>query len=103
VGPQPIRGDPRARGFSHGLATPPLTPDDSFGGLSVQSDDDALELLSTLFPNHAMAALPYAKSVSISSAEMGTSFDGVMLELPGKPKTFYVDGKSAELVDVRER
>jgi hypothetical protein len=103
VGPQPIRGDPRDKGFSHGLATPPLTPDDSIEDVSVKSNDDALELLLTLFPNHAMAALPYAKSVSISSPEMGTSFDGVVLELPGKPKTFYVDGKSAELVNVRER
>jgi hypothetical protein len=48
-------------------------------------------------------ALPYAKSISISSPEMGTSFDGVVLELPGQPKTFYVDGKSAEVVNVRER
>jgi len=102
VKPQPICGDPRAKGFSHGLATPPLTPDDSIEDVSVNSNDNALELLSTLFPNHAMTALPYAKSVSISSPEMCTSFDGVMLELPGKPKTFYVDGKSAELVNVRE-
>jgi hypothetical protein len=103
VGPQPIRSDPRTSDFSHGLATPPLTPDDSTEDVSVKSNDDALDLLSTLFPNHAMAALPYAKSVSISSPEMGTSFDGVVLELPGKLKTFYVDGKSAELVNVRER
>ena len=105
VGPQPIRGAPRAQNFSysHGLATPPLTPDDIIEDVSVKSNDDALELLTTLFPNHAMSALPYAKSVSISSPEMGTSFDGVVLELPGGPKTFYVDGKSAELVNVRER
>jgi len=102
VGPQPIRSDPRTSGFSHGLATPPLTPDDSTEDVSVKSNDDALDLLSTLFPNHAMTALPYAKCVSICSPEMGTSFDGVVLELPGKPKTFYVDGKSAELVNVRE-
>jgi hypothetical protein len=80
-----------------------LTPDDSIEDVSVKSNDDALELLTTLFPNHALMALPYAKSVSISSPEMGTSFDGVVLELPGEPKTFYVDSKSAELVNVRER
>jgi len=102
TGPQPIRGAPRAESFSHGLATPPLTPDDFIEDVSVKSNDDALELLTTLFPNHAMTALPYAKSVSISSPEMGTSFDGVVLELPGGPKTFYVDGKSAEIVNVRE-
>ncbi len=103
VGPQPIRGAPRAQNFSHGLATPPLTPDDSIKDVSVKSNDDALELLTTLFPDHALKALPYAKSVSISSPEVGTSFDGVVLELPGGPKTFYVDGKSAEVVNVRER
>jgi len=102
VGPQPILGAPRAEKFSHGLATPPLTPDDSIEDVSVKSNDDALELLTTLFPNHSLMALPYAKSISISSPEMGTSFDGVVLELPGQPKTFYVDGKSAELVNVRE-
>jgi len=89
--------------FSHGLATPPLTPDDFLEDVSVKSNDDALELLTALFPNHALAALPYAKSVSISSPEMETSFDGVVLELPGRPKTFYVDSKSAEVVNVRER
>jgi len=102
MGPQPIRGAPRAESFSHGLATPPLTPDDFNEDVSVKSNDDALELLTTLFPNHAMMTLPYAKSVSISSPEMGTSFDGVVLELPGGPKTFYVDGKSAEIVNLRE-
>jgi hypothetical protein len=101
--PQPIRGAPGAESFSHGFATPPLTPDDFNEDVSVKSNDDALELLATLFPNHSMAALPYAKSVSISSPEVGTSFDGVVLELPGGPKTFYVDGKSAEIVNVRER
>jgi len=103
VGPQPILGATRAQNVSHGLATPPLTPDDSIDDVSVNSNDDALELLTTLSPDHALKVLPYAKSVSISSPEMGTSFDGVVLELPGAPKTFYVDGKSAEVVDLRER
>jgi hypothetical protein len=103
MGPHPICGVPRAENFSHGPATPPLTPDDFVEDVSVKSNDDALELLTTLFPNHAMMALPYARSVSISSPGMGTSFDGVVLELPGKSKTFYVDGKNAEVVNVRER
>jgi hypothetical protein len=103
VGPQPILGAPRAQTFSHGLATPPLTPDDSIEDVSVKSNDDALDLLTTLSPDHALKVLPYARSVSISSPEMGTSFDGVVLELPGAPKTFYVDGKSTEVVNVRER
>ena len=29
--------------------------------------------------------------------------DGVVLALPGKPKTFYVDGKCAATVNLRER
>jgi len=100
--PQPIRGVPRVDNFSRGPATPPLTPDDFVEDVSVKSDDDALELLTTLFPNHAMTAFPFARCVSISSPGMGTSFDGVVLELPGEPKTFYVDGRSAEVVYVRE-
>jgi hypothetical protein len=102
VAPQPIPGAPRSNGYTHGLATPPLTPDDSAEDVSVRSNDDALELLTTLFPNHGITALKYARSVSVSSVEMGISFDGVVLELPGKPKTFYVDCKSAEVVNLRE-
>lgn len=102
VAPQPIPGAPRSNGYTHGLATPPLTPDDSTEDVSVRSNDDALELLTTLFPNHGITALKYARSVSVASVEMGISFDGVVLELPGKPKTFYVDCKSAEVVNLRE-
>jgi hypothetical protein len=101
-GPQPIPGVPRSNGYTHGLATPPLTPDDYIEDISVHSNDDALDLLTTLFPNHGTTALEYARSVSVSSVEMGISFDGVVLELPGKPKTFYVDCKSAEVVNLRE-
>jgi len=98
----PIPAASRSNGYSHGLATPPLTPDDSSENVSVRSNDDALELLTTLFPKHGITALKYARSVSVSSLEMGISFDGVVLELPGKPKTFYVDCKSAEVVNLRE-
>ena len=100
--PQPIPGASKSNGYSHGLATPPLTPDDSTDDVSVHSNDDALDLLTTLFPNHGVTALKYARSVSVSSLEMGISFDGVVLELPGRPKTFYVDCKSAEVVNLRE-
>jgi len=58
--------------------------------------------LTTLFPRSGLTALPYAKSVAISSPEMGAAFDGVVLEMPGKPKTLYVDGKGAEHVKLRE-
>ncbi|KAF5385885.1 hypothetical protein D9615_002470 [Tricholomella constricta] len=96
------------------LSTPPLTPDDDdsdFGSLGSRcspvafdkkQEKDALDFLMNLFPHEGLQALPYAKRVSISAPNMGASFDGVVLELPGKPKTLYVDGKSAESVSLRE-
>ncbi|KAG6820997.1 hypothetical protein H0H93_008626 [Arthromyces matolae] len=97
------------------LSTPPLTPDDGddsdFGSLgsklssasiSKAQEKDALDYLLTLFPRQGLQALPYAKNVSISAPNLGAAFDGVVLELPGKPKTLYVDGKSAESVSFRE-
>lgn len=56
----------------------------------------------TLFPHQGFHALPFAKSVAISAPNMGAAFEGVVLELPGKQKTLYVDGKNAESVGVRE-
>ncbi|KAF8070221.1 hypothetical protein FPV67DRAFT_1561114 [Lyophyllum atratum] len=80
------------------LSTPPLTPDDdedsdfgSFGSRSssaasnnTSQEKDTLDFLMNLFPHHGLQALPYAR------------------RLPGKPKTLYVDGKSAESVSLRE-
>lgn len=92
------------------LSTPPLTPDDDgsdFGSFSIpvpqKEQKDALDFLMTLFPHQGLQALPYAKSVAISAPNMGAAFEGVVLDLPGKPKTLYVDGKSAESVSLRER
>jgi len=62
----------------------------------------ALDLLRLLFPHDAMRALPYARSVKISSPGLGTVWDGVVLELNGK-KTLYVNGKGAEHIQLRER
>ncbi|PCH43883.1 hypothetical protein WOLCODRAFT_90574 [Wolfiporia cocos MD-104 SS10] len=90
------------------IATPPLTPDDAGAGtssvaaISASQRDAALDFLSALFPRNALGALPYAKSVQISAPNLGASFDGVVLELPAKPKTLYVDGKSAANVNLRE-
>ncbi|KAG6897404.1 hypothetical protein C0992_001911 [Termitomyces sp. T32_za158] len=97
------------------LSTPPLTPDDGddsdFGSLGSKisptpvnktQERDALDFLMTLFPHQGLQALPYARKVSIAAPNMGAAFDGVVLELPGKPKTLYVDGKSAESVSFRE-
>lgn len=103
---------PRAiiRNFAPDLPTPPLTPDDgndegegSVAAISSKQSNATLDFLSALFPRNGLGALKYAKSVSISSPSLGANFDGVVLELPGKPKTFYVDGKSAAHVNLRER
>ncbi|TCD71201.1 hypothetical protein EIP91_011679 [Steccherinum ochraceum] len=91
------------------IPTPPLTPDDgveegegSVAAISAKQSNAALDFLSTLFPRNGLGALQYAKSVSISSPNLGANFEGVVLELPGKPKTLYVDGKSAAHVNLRE-
>ncbi|TDL26290.1 hypothetical protein BD410DRAFT_813229 [Rickenella mellea] len=92
----------------HDLETPPLTPDElplgggSVAAISAKQSDAALDFLTTLFPRSGLSALPYARSVAISSPEMGAAFEGVVLELPGKPKTLYVDGKGAEHVKLRD-
>lgn len=89
-----------------GLATPPLTPDDGSedgeGSLSALGAKQSA-FLSMLFPRNALGAVPYAQSVSISTPGTGPTFDGVVLSLPGTPKTFYVDGKCAATVSLRER
>ncbi|EIW83317.1 hypothetical protein CONPUDRAFT_51999, partial [Coniophora puteana RWD-64-598 SS2] len=56
----------------------------------------------SIFPRDGLNLLPYAKSVVVSAPNMGTSFDGVVVALPGKPKTLYVDGKNAGAVSLRE-
>jgi len=70
--------------------------------MSKKQENDTLEVLMTIFPQQGLQALSYAKKVSISAPNMGASFGGVVLELPGQPKTLYVDGKSAESVSLRE-
>lgn len=89
-----------------GLATPPLTPDNGVeggsGSLSALGAKQSA-FLSVLFPRNGLRAAPYAKSVSISTPGTGVTFDGVVLSLPNKPKTFYVDGKCAATVNLRER
>ncbi|KAJ3756255.1 ornithine decarboxylase antizyme-domain-containing protein [Lentinula raphanica] len=97
----------RSNSGNSDLSTPPLTPDDgsdcsdrSISPASIQQKD-ALDFLITLFPS-GLNALPFAKSISISAPNMGSAFNGMVLELPGKPKTLYVDAKSAESVSLRE-
>ena len=93
------------------ISTPSLTPDSNNncrqGPIPTRSvvkpSSDALDFLMTLFPRHGLVALPYAKRMSISAPNLGVAFDGVVLDLPEEPRTLYVDGKSAESVNLRER
>lgn len=83
----------------HSLSTPPLTPESSFSGLIPEHSD----FLTTIFPRSGPGAQAYAKTVSISSGGMNAaSWEGVVLDLPDEPKTFYVNGKGAEHVLLRE-
>jgi hypothetical protein len=83
----------------HSLSTPPLTPESSFSGLIPEHSD----FLTTLFPRSGPGAQTYAKTVKISSGGMDdASWEGVVLDLPNEPKTFYVNGKGAEHVLLRE-
>jgi len=82
-----------------------LGPDNgspTFPAVSDKHQKDALDFLMTIFPRNGVAALPYSRSVAISAPNIGAAFDGVVLQLPGKPKTLYVDGKSAQSVSIRE-
>jgi len=105
VSPQQIVHKPY---LASGLVTPPLSlegSDSTEGGVSAISAKQTkatLELLTTLFPRSALSAMPYAQGVSVSSPNMGTVFDGVILELPEKPKTLYIDGKNTQHVNLRE-
>ncbi|KAF9452351.1 hypothetical protein P691DRAFT_661180 [Macrolepiota fuliginosa MF-IS2] len=98
---------------SSGFSTPPLTPDDgsyssggSFNSISLEppgpQSKDALDYLMTIFPKDGLGALPYSKRVSVSAPTLDAAFEGIVLELPGKPKTLYVDGKNAASVSLRE-
>lgn len=104
--PQDIPGRARNVPAAHNLTTPPLTPDsddgESVSGSDRKESKDALNFLLTIFPRDGLDALPYARSVVISAPNMGATFDGVVLELPGKPKALYVDGKAAQSVSLRE-
>ncbi|KAJ7462193.1 ornithine decarboxylase antizyme-domain-containing protein [Mycena galericulata] len=106
--PRPIPPSRTAStGSNSDLATPPLTPDNGSDGgpspaVSDKNQKDALDFLMTIFPRHGVGALAYSRSVAISAPNMGAAFDGVVLQLPGQPKTLYVDGKSAQSVSIRE-
>lgn len=105
--PRKILGKPQ----SYDLPTPPLTPDDGdnddgdgsgASGIITRHSKDALDLLLNIFPHNGVSLLPFAKSIVVSAPNMGASFDGVVLELPGKSKTLYIDVKNAPAVSLRE-
>ncbi|KAG9035470.1 hypothetical protein FS837_001914 [Tulasnella sp. UAMH 9824] len=75
-------------GQNNPLETPPSTPDLASGssGLTQWVAQD-LTFLKEVFPT-AARAIPYAKSVQIT--QDGMTWDGFVLELPGKPKTLIV-------------
>jgi len=93
---------------NYGLATPPLSLEDAEGtmggisAISAKHTKATLDLLTTLFPRNALSAMPYAQGVSVSSPNLGTVFDGVILDLPQKTRTLYIDGKNAQHVNLRE-
>jgi len=91
-----------------GLVTPPLsledseTPEGGVSAISAKQTKATLDFLTTLFPRNALSAMPHAQGVSVSSHNLDTVFDGVILDLPGKPKTLYIDGKNAQHINLRE-
>jgi len=90
---------------SSDLSTPPLTPDNgspTSSAVSSMRQNDALDFLMTIFPRQGLSAAPFSRGVAISAPNIGVAFDGVVLQLPNKPKTLYVDGKSAQSVSIRE-
>jgi hypothetical protein len=56
----------------------------------------------TLFPSHGLTALPHSNNVTLSAPNLGVQLNGVVLHVPGTPKTLYVDGKSAHSVNLRD-
>jgi len=81
------------------LETPPSTPDARASGW-MERANPAMAFLIGVFPHDASKASAYTKSVTIT--QDGTTWEGMVLCLPGEPKTLYVNGKGAETVQLRE-
>ncbi|KAG8863301.1 hypothetical protein FRB96_008792 [Tulasnella sp. 330] len=87
---------------SNPLETPPATPQTNAAGAWVEQANPALAFLRKIFKPHGpREALSFATSVTINTQE-GVTWEGIVLSLPGKSKTLYVDGKGAENVQLRE-
>ncbi|CAE7177338.1 unnamed protein product [Rhizoctonia solani] len=93
--------------FTGQLQTPPQSPEDAPSSNDYMTPT-TLEVLATLFPNSeaARAALPYARALRITSRQGVTpeasTWDGVVLSLPGQERTLYVIGRGAEALMLRE-
>lgn len=104
--PIPVKNAPLAP--PHAPITPPYTPEDvresgGLGCISSKQSSAALDFITTLFPRSGLSALPFAKSVNISSPGLKAEWEGIVLDLPTDRRTLYVHGKGAEHVDLRER
>lgn len=102
------RAIPRRSDSGYESATPPLTPDNGSdsgdsGPIRGKQEKDALDFLMSIFPDDGAKVLPHAKSVSIRTPSTGTSFEGLVLQMPGKEKTLYVHGGNAGTMGLRER
>jgi len=93
--------------------TPPLTPDsihsaassslrsNSVGSLPTSTDGEPPTFLTSLFPEHVPAAQHWASPIRINS-QPDSAWEGFVLDLPGKPKTLYVNGNGAGQNMLRE-
>ncbi|KAG9051736.1 hypothetical protein FS842_011108 [Serendipita sp. 407] len=104
-GPYPSPGSPatapinvvKARQLSnHQLATPPLTPENS---LVIGQPHKLSAFAATLFPEQATTVAKYASPLQLES---DSPWDGFILSLPNGSKTLYVNGKGAQLANLRE-
>lgn len=79
------------------LATPPLTPENT---VAIPHPQKSLAFANCVFPEQTPTISKYALPMQILS---GSTWDAFVLSLPGRPKTLYVDGQSAQLTNLRER
>jgi hypothetical protein len=94
------------RNSQHQLATPPQSPEETNSDNRANKHvgkRDALDFLLTIFPSEGISLLPFARSIAITIPNLNAAFDGAVVDFPGKPRTLYVDGKSAAVVSLRER
>lgn len=96
-----VTGSPAS--YPHDIPTPPLTPENGRADDAVlQARPGALLFLRSLFPNHALSALPYATPIP-ADARLSFAVDGFVLNIPGRAKTLYVRCSLPANVSLRDR